>query len=695
MTVSISDKLRQVQLGRAMTELSAKLPPILILAVLVGIFVALRRHMKSQRLNLWTAAWLLIFIHFFVEAFQNRNGIMGHVLDTIDWGSLQISATLFVASLTSFVEDKRRTWTLLLLTAVPVLVYTSAAVIATDGSQYRPIYTVSLAIVFFGTVGFLLLRPTRTAVLVAWVSILVLTGSWAIFKVWHNDPETGFNATLTLGFGVPAFLFWRRYRRWSPGVITSAGGFLLWGLVFPVGVLTDMWFPNAHINSEVWNVPKFFVAFGMILTILEDKSYVLEVTSLREHKLNEQLQKFASITSRLLTGVEVNSLCDEIAHAITETSNFRRAIILLGTDDKGMYLAGHSGLFPDQVVELKKFAPQWKIDDVSEVCRTATKIGANSYLMSPEQVEKYTPLREDQEVAPNPYWRRGSRVVVPLQSTHGAYVGCITLDGPHDVNRVTPEEMSKIELLGGDLAVTIGNTALHRQLLRSEKLAAIGQLVAGVAHELNNPLASIVGYSELMSDEVPAGPARQKLEKLSREAQRMKRIIENLLRFARQNNLERKSANLEPLLQEVMSLREYQIRNNDVQVTLEIQPDLPQVALDEDQFKQILLNLLNNSMDALEFSDQKRIHISAARQGDRVFVRFEDSGPGFADVNRAFDPFYTTKPVGKGTGLGLSICYGIVKEHGGDIHAVNVEPSGARVILELPISEPVAAATAR
>ncbi|HEY6252969.1 MAG TPA: HAMP domain-containing sensor histidine kinase [Candidatus Angelobacter sp.] len=679
-----------------MTELSAKIPPILTLAVLVGIFVALRRHMKSSRLNLWTAAWLLIFIHFFVEAFQQRTGIWGHALDIMDLGSLQVSATLFVASLTSFVEDKSRTWTLLALTALPILVYTSANVIATDNSQYRPLYTICLAIVFFGTVGFLLLRRKVTPVMLAWTPILVLTGVWAIYKVWHNDPDTGFNATLTLGFGAPAFLFWRRYRRWSPGVITSAGGFLLWGLVFPVGVLTDIYFPNAHINPEIWNVPKFFVAFGMILTVLEEKSDVLAVTSLREHKLNEQLQKFASITSRLLTGVEVNSLCGEIAHAITETSNFRRAIILLGTDDKGMYLAGHSGLSPDNVVQLKKFTPRWRITDVTEVCRSGSKIGANSYLMSPEQVEKYTPLRESGEIAPNPYWKQGSRVVVPLQSTHGTYVGCITLDGPHDVAKVTAEEMSKIELLGGDLAVTIGNTTLHRQLLRSEKLAAIGQLVAGVAHELNNPLASIVGYSELMQDEVPAGPARQKLEKLSREAQRMKRIIENLLRFARQNNLERKSANLEPLLQEVLSLREYQIRTNDVEVKLEIEPNLPQVALDEDQFKQILLNLLNNSMDALEFAEQKSICISASRQGDRVFVRFEDSGAGFADVNRAFDPFYTTKPVGKGTGLGLSICYGIVKEHGGEIHAVNIEPNGARIVLELPITEPVAvAATAR
>jgi signal transduction histidine kinase len=122
-----------------------------------------------------------------------------------------------------------------------------------------------------------------------------------------------------------------------------------------------------------------------------------------------------------------------------------------------------------------------------------------------------------------------------------------------------------------------------------------------------------------------------------------------------------------------------------VNVQLQIEPNLPLVALDEDQFKQILLNLLNNSIDALESSEYKSIRVEATRRGERVVLCFDDSGPGFTDTNRAFDPFYTTKPVGKGTGLGLSICYGIVKEHGGEISAANLEPNGARITLELPL----------
>ena len=656
--------------------------------------MALRRHVRSARMNLWTAAWVLIFIHFFVGIFEPRQGNLQNLLETINWGSLQVSAMCFVASLTTFVDDKNRIRALLALSAIPAFVYTAANCFDTNISHLKLLYSLCLAVSFFGTAAFILsFRRKLLFVSAFWAPALLIAGAWGIYRVWHNDPDTGFNTFLTLGFGLPGFLFWRRYHRWSPGVISTAGGFFLWGLVFPVGAYMFKFHPTLDTGTEIWNVPKYFVAFGMILTMLEDKSAVLEVASRREHKLNEQLQKFASITSRLLTGVEVNSLCNDIAHAITETSNFQRAIILLAGEDQGMYLAGQSGLNADDVTKLRQFAPRWKITDVSDVRQSAFKIGPNSYLMSPEQVVKYTPLRAEEDFKPNPYWQKGCRVMVPLQSTRGAYVGCITLDAPQDVVKVTAEEMSKIEWLAGDLAVTMGNTTLHRQLVRSEKLAAIGQLVAGVAHELNNPLASIVGYSELISDEVPPGPARQKLEKLSREAQRMKRIIENLLRFARQNSLEKKSANLEVLLHEVLSLREYHIRNNDVEVKLEIEPDLPLVALDEDQFKQILLNLLNNSIDALEFSPRKIIRIEATRHGGRVFVRFEDSGPGFADVNRAFDPFYTTKAVGKGTGLGLSICYGIVKEHGGEIHALNIEPNGACIVLELPISEAVAVTT--
>jgi two-component system NtrC family sensor kinase len=224
--------------------------------------------------------------------------------------------------------------------------------------------------------------------------------------------------------------------------------------------------------------------------------------------------------------------------------------------------------------------------------------------------------------------------------------------------------------------------------VRSEKLAALGQLVAGVAHELNNPLTAVLGYGELLGAEVPSGPVHDRIVRITNEGRRMKRIVENLLRFSRQSPVDRRPVRLAPLVQDVLALREYYVRTHGLKVTVDIEENLPRVAVDEDQFKQILLNLVNNAIDAVETAGiDKSIVLRAFARGNRAILEVEDSGSGFADINRAFDPFYTTKPVGKGTGLGLSICYGIIKEHAGEIRVENLQPRGARVTVELPVEE--------
>jgi C4-dicarboxylate-specific signal transduction histidine kinase len=254
----------------------------------------------------------------------------------------------------------------------------------------------------------------------------------------------------------------------------------------------------------------------------------------------------------------------------------------------------------------------------------------------------------------------------------------------------------KLEVLASDLAVTIENSRLHHQLVRSEKLAALGQLVAGVAHELNNPLTGILGYADLLSEEVEGQKAAKRVEKLGAEARRMKRIVDGLLRFARQNNPAARAADFEAALHDVIQLREFHIRKLGIRMELHIEPQLPRISIGEDELKQVLLNILNNAIDAVEESAQRSISITATRQGDRVFIRFDDSGPGFSDLNRAFDPFFTTKPVGKGTGLGLSICYGIIQEAGGEIVLSNKQPFGASISLEFPttVAEPAVLLTA-
>ena len=226
----------------------------------------------------------------------------------------------------------------------------------------------------------------------------------------------------------------------------------------------------------------------------------------------------------------------------------------------------------------------------------------------------------------------------------------------------------------------------QNQLMQKERLAGIGQLVSGVAHELNNPLTAVIGFSDLLIEQAPEGTSRQKLERLGAEARRIKRIIDNLLSFARPQSAGRRSLDIGQVARESLMLCEHQLRSAGIQVELNFAQNLPRITLNEGQFKRVFVNLFSNSANALEQTREKKILVEGYLEGEKVIVRFSDSGPGFTDVSCVFDPFYTTRPVGQGTGLGLSICYGTVKEHDGNIYAQNLQPNGAALTIELPVA---------
>jgi two-component system, NtrC family, sensor kinase len=645
-----------------------KLPTILVLAGLVGTFLSLRSHAPSTRVRLWTYAWGLIFLHFFVQAFETHTGVPELIFESIELAALELSGIVFVVSLMLSVENRASRTALLVMLGVPTVFH--AAAITFDWRAPGTL-SVALAVIFFGGALFPLLDSSRPRTFnLTLAAILTAVGIRAIYGQMHGSPVFAVNALLTLSFGICGVLFWRCYRRLSPGVISVAAGFLFWGAVFPAGALLAIYAPNLKINGELWNVPKYFVAFGMVLTLLEDKSKIIGRARAREQAENRLLQRFSQVTSRLLAGKDPAALCDEIAAAVTEASSFRRAALLLLGEDRQLHLAGSNGFVEQEVAMLRLSTAGWTVERMLEQCESGERLGSNSFWTS----------------------HGGAKVMIPLVSGRGSHLGCLWLSAPKKKRGVHPAEIVKLEVLASDLAVTIENSRLHHRLVRSEKLAALGQLVAGVAHELNNPLTGIIGYSDLLGEEVEKESEKKRVQKLGHEARRMKRIVDGLLRFARQNNPANRSAEIPAALHDVIQLREYYLRKTGVQIHVEADPLLPAVAIGEDELKQVLLNILSNAIDAVEESAVREIRVRARQQGERVVIQFEDSGPGFSDVNRAFDPFFTTKPVGKGTGLGLSICYGIVQECGGEITLANRQPYGACITMELPLStQPVLA----
>ena len=244
-------------------------------------------------------------------------------------------------------------------------------------------------------------------------------------------------------------------------------------------------------------------------------------------------------------------------------------------------------------------------------------------------------------------------------------------------------------------------TRTQEQLLQSEKMSAVGQLISGVAHELNNPLTAILGYAQLLENEEIPARAQDFVQKLYKQAQRTHKIVQNLLSFSRQRKPQRQQVDLRRVLEDTLALRDYDMKLNNIVVEREFEANLPDVLGDEHQLEQVFLNIINNAADAvLESARGGTFRVRIHSDGDEVCAEFHDSGPGIKDPKRIFDPFYTTKSVGKGTGLGLSICYGILKEHGGSISASNHPQGGAVFLVRLPavarrMPAPVAVPVAR
>jgi signal transduction histidine kinase len=226
---------------------------------------------------------------------------------------------------------------------------------------------------------------------------------------------------------------------------------------------------------------------------------------------------------------------------------------------------------------------------------------------------------------------------------------------------------------------------LQAQLVQSEKLVSLGQLAAGAAHEINNPLAAILGFSDLLADD-PTVPekARATAAKIRDQARRTKTLVGNLLSFARQVPAERTLLDINTVVNNAVQLRALDLRSGTTRVELQLESVLPGVRGDGNQLMQVLFNVISNALDAMEAAKGGVLTIKTIRDRSNVVVLFSDSGPGIKEPHRVFDPFYTTKPVGKGTGLGLSICFGIVQEHAGKILCYNRQEGGAVFRVELP-----------
>lgn len=256
-------------------------------------------------------------------------------------------------------------------------------------------------------------------------------------------------------------------------------------------------------------------------------------------------------------------------------------------------------------------------------------------------------------------------------------------------------DMGKIVMLDGIITditeqkeAEVERRELEQKAQVTSRLASIGEMASGIAHEINNPLTSIIGLSELLMHKDPSQDTLEYMEIIHEAAQRVAGISDRLLTFARQRKPERKYININDIIENTLALRAYQLETNNIKSTTRLSRRLPRTMADAGQLQQVFLNVIINAEKAMSvIHDRGFLTVRTRKIDNMIQISFKDNGPGITPENleRIFDPFFTTREPGEGTGLGLSVCHGIVIEHGGHMYARSQLGKGATFIIELPV----------
>ena len=666
---------------------SYHLPALVLTVLLLPAFFQLYWRFRDTRTLLWFLGFLFAVVRMLLHydlAGWDLSDINAHPwYAAIGQTSILISSSLFLASLAPVgfrIGRVRILYALpfvIPLIAYAFLIYGVYRGITPGGTQFLLFPTLGGLSLFVGCAWAISYRGIPRVIPLSLCIILGATGMWICVRIGGAWPLVFIECAIHV---ITAFLVFLVFRRLSPGTVLACLGFLAWSANVAE---TLPFFHHAPISLSLVrmiSMGKVLAAIGMILLALEDQLFVNQAGRLRERHAREEMEAYTRLNLARRRVEDFDGQAAAVCHSIVENSRFKQAALVLLQATGHFRLSGAAGFDDATVNALEALAARLPAGgflengstSISDQDSSAFELDLTPFLVPGDDLT-----------------RLGLTTVlaVPLigrASTEGA-IFLTGIENPREP--VGAIDLLPLEVLASRLQSARSQTKMLEKLVDSEKFVGLGQLAGNVTRQLNNPLTVILGYASLLDETENLTPqAHKAIEAILTESRHMRLTLESLARMSRPQGDQMAAVSVTELLNDLEQLHRSEFVQRSIDFRVHIAPALPRVLGNAQQVRQAVLYCLQFAMDAvdkLDAAQEKTVRLEAVAEKNQVQILVAHTGPKFAVPARAFDPFVPEPAAEEATSLGLSMCASILRENNGKATAMNFEPRGAGVLLEL------------
>jgi signal transduction histidine kinase len=667
---------------------SYQLPAIVLTALLLPAFAQLYVRSRDARTLLWFLGFLFAFlrmIQFYGIGQREFSDWDGHPwLAAAGFTFMQISSALFLASLSplSFRMGRIRVFYVIPFT-IPLTLY--AVVLF---GVYHGVMPNTVAFLIFPALGGLSLLvgcfwALSKGSMPIWLGLALCvglggSGLWICVSLRGVWPLVFVECALHFLTALLVFFFFKRF---STGTLLSGLGFIAWSFGIAVRIPEVMSHPVLHLMVlRLVTMGSVVAAMGMILLALEDELALKQTVEERERRARKELEAYSRVVLSRRRVEDFDRQANLICQTVVANSRFAQAALILVQPSGQFRLAGTAGLDDAPMNAMEALATRIPVSGfLAPGSSPPAAEHSQSFNLSLEPWllpgDDLTRLRLTEVVATPLYGRTATDGALLLWDMH------------HPEEKLRAEDLLPTEVLASRIQSARSQTMMLEKLIDAEKFAGLGQLASNVTRQLNNPLTVILGYASLLEATDSMNPQERKgIESILAEARNMRSTLESLSRMSRSQNDHFAALSVTELLNDMEQLHRSEFLHRSIDFHLNIAPTLPRALGNAQQVRQAVLYCLQFAIEAVENLDapgEKSVRVDATAESDCVKIVIAHTGPGFLHPSRAFDPFVPAQAAGETAGLGLSLCATILRENNGRISAINFEPRGAAIVLEL------------